>query len=447
MKTQRKVLGLAAIITAIAISALLITGCGPDPEPEGPALDSITVTPPTKTDYTVGDELDTTGMVVTAKYNDDTTKTVTGTLSGYDKTKAGTQTITVTFEGKTATFTVTVSELGIRYIITSSGTSFTAKKGTETVGTTGAIQNVIEAIRTDAKGEDCTIQFGDGTTVLNIGTQTAAGITFSNTGGTWGAVTLSGKITAAHSAASSRTILIDGPITVTSTGEIAGTGTAGSTIRINSNIAAILNITGGKVSTSATLESYAINNSSTTGRVNISGGTVESTGGNNNYSVLYSGGTSSTVNINITGGTVSTTTGTALENSGRGSITISGGTISATTGIALKQSYGNIAVSGSATITSANTDDVRGTIYNYSGVTGTVLNITGGTVVNTSTAAGNAIYNNSSSNITISGGTITKAGTTGCAVKNASTSTGTVTITKPPAVIEGKVEGVQGYTQ
>ena len=75
-------------------------------------LESITVTAPTKTEYTVGDELDLAGMKVVAKYSDDTEKEITEgyEVSGYDKAKTGEQTVTVTYEGKTATFKVTVKE-------------------------------------------------------------------------------------------------------------------------------------------------------------------------------------------------------------------------------------------------------------------------------------------------------------------------------------------------
>ena len=79
-------------------------------------LASITVTPPTKTEYNVGESLDKAGMVVTATYNDESTKDVTAdaTLSGFDSSAAGEVTVTVSYtEGditKTATFTVTIVE-------------------------------------------------------------------------------------------------------------------------------------------------------------------------------------------------------------------------------------------------------------------------------------------------------------------------------------------------
>lgn len=78
------------------------------------AVVSIEVTKnPDKTDYVVGQELDTAGMVVTATYNDNSTEVVTSgcTVSPEVLDTAGTQTITVTHtdSGKTATFQVTVT--------------------------------------------------------------------------------------------------------------------------------------------------------------------------------------------------------------------------------------------------------------------------------------------------------------------------------------------------
>ncbi|GHU76526.1 hypothetical protein FACS1894188_09190 [Clostridia bacterium] len=75
-------------------------------------LASISIaTPPTKTAYTVGDTLDTAGLAVTAKYSDNSAKSVGGfTCSPTTFGTAGTQTVTATFEGKSATFAVVVSE-------------------------------------------------------------------------------------------------------------------------------------------------------------------------------------------------------------------------------------------------------------------------------------------------------------------------------------------------
>ena len=81
-------------------------------EPEPVVLESITVTAPTKTEYTVGDALDLEGMVVTANYSDGTTADVTAkaTVDATVLETAGNVTVTVSFADKTATFIVTVAE-------------------------------------------------------------------------------------------------------------------------------------------------------------------------------------------------------------------------------------------------------------------------------------------------------------------------------------------------
>ena len=81
-------------------------------EKEEATLTGITVTAPTKTVYEVGEELDTTGMKVTAAYSDNTTKEVDlkdVTITGFDSSKVvAEQTVTVSYEGKEVTFTVEI---------------------------------------------------------------------------------------------------------------------------------------------------------------------------------------------------------------------------------------------------------------------------------------------------------------------------------------------------
>ena len=79
------------------------------------AVSSITVTTaPTKTDYTVGEELDMTGAVITATYDDATTGDVTALVSTDAEevlAHAGNnKAVTVSFMGKTATFNVNVAK-------------------------------------------------------------------------------------------------------------------------------------------------------------------------------------------------------------------------------------------------------------------------------------------------------------------------------------------------
>ena len=78
-------------------------------------LSEIVVTPPTKTQYTVGESLDLSGMAVKAKMSDGTETALaaadyTVDASKFDCEKAGTYEIKVTYGSKTATFNVTVSE-------------------------------------------------------------------------------------------------------------------------------------------------------------------------------------------------------------------------------------------------------------------------------------------------------------------------------------------------
>lgn len=81
------------------------------------AYDALKVTAPAKTEYKIGDKLDTTGMTVTASYKrgggateereialDDAQLSV----EGFDSAVAGEKTVTVSYRGKSATFTVTV---------------------------------------------------------------------------------------------------------------------------------------------------------------------------------------------------------------------------------------------------------------------------------------------------------------------------------------------------
>ena len=85
-------------------------------------LESIEITSdPDKLEYYVGDELDTTGLVVEASYNNSDSKTVQPTeLSGYDMSVAGNQTVTVTYKeneiSKTDTFGITVTAVEVSSI-------------------------------------------------------------------------------------------------------------------------------------------------------------------------------------------------------------------------------------------------------------------------------------------------------------------------------------------
>ena len=85
------------------------------PDPETVTLTSITLTGPDKTSYEIGEELDTTGLTVTAHYSDDSAKEVQDyVISGFDSSAAGQKTVHVSYTEeeitKAASFTVTVNE-------------------------------------------------------------------------------------------------------------------------------------------------------------------------------------------------------------------------------------------------------------------------------------------------------------------------------------------------
>jgi hypothetical protein len=233
------------------------------------------------------------------------------------------------------------------------------------VGTANqTITNVIDAIRTNANGADCTIQFGNLTNVLDIGT---AGVSFS---GTWGNITLTGKIKSS----------------------------ARSTLSIGSDISANVNSTADIENTDTTADSnhYAISNSGK-GTLIIDGGTVSSTGGGWGNAITNSAGCSVIVN----GGTVLSTSRRAIVNSGNGTVTINGGTI---------ESQGEGPVINTSSNNSGTINIKGGTVTSTSSVairieSGNTLNITNG-VVKTTSLSNPAINNFGVA--TISGGTVSK---------------------------------------
>ena len=103
-------------------------------------LVSITVTPPTRTVYSVGESFDSTGMVVTATYDDGEERTVKGTItsetSSLTKSAGINKEVTVSYtEGdnkKTATFTVDVASYQFTETVQDADSSYT---GTMSGGT------------------------------------------------------------------------------------------------------------------------------------------------------------------------------------------------------------------------------------------------------------------------------------------------------------------------
>jgi hypothetical protein len=240
-----------------------------------------------------------------------TLNTTTGVISG-NPTTANKFDFTVKatnaagFKTKSLSITIASGSGGSStYIITGSGTSFTAAKNGATVGTANQdIETVITAIRTDANGSNCTIQFGNGTNVLDLGIGNGdfqiGNVKFNNDGGTWGIVTITGKITSANNSCTIRT---NGP-SVVSTADIANTHVSGGNAIYNTN-AGTVTISGGTVSSNST----AILNR---GTMTITGGTVSA----KNAAIYSDNGTTT-----ISGGTISSNT-YAIYISDTGTITI-----------------------------------------------------------------------------------------------------------------------------
>jgi len=279
------------------------------------------------------------------------------------------------------------------YIITGSGTAFSATTGGAAVGTAGQpIKDVINAVRTHAAGKDCQIQFGNGTAVLDLGTATAY---INNSGGTWGTVTLRGKVTSA-------------------------TASLNPTIEFEDNVSGIV-INGTEIANTGGEYSTALSFSSR-GKLTISGGTIRAVG--TGLLVLRD-----SCVINISGGTISSTKGNAMKVSGDGTINISGNAV-----ITAKESHailypalptasailnitgGTVEYTGPASMWS-----VEAAIYAFNDVT---VNISGGNIKG---GAGTGIYRSGKGTVTISGSAVVSA-TTGNAIQNSGEG-GTLTIT------------------
>lgn len=106
-------------------------------------ISSLTLTPPTKTSYALGEELNLDGMVAKLNYSDKSVGTTAYTVSGYDKTKVGKQTVTVSYGDYSANFDVTVN--GISSIKVTPPTKTTYLEGQD-LNTDGM---VVTAVTTD----------------------------------------------------------------------------------------------------------------------------------------------------------------------------------------------------------------------------------------------------------------------------------------------------------
>jgi hypothetical protein len=274
------------------------------------------------------------------------------------------------------------------YIITGSAGSFKANKNGYDLSTTGAFQTVINAIRDDADGEDITIQFGNGTNTLNIGT--VSNIEFKNEGSsTWGLITFTGKISGATAGStvtptSIYMLHIMDNVSVTSSADI--TNTAHTAIRKYN--AGTLTITGGTITGNSLYAGVVVQGATATTTANIEGGTISA-----------GTGADCSATMNISGGTI-TGSITAVEiNNNADRLNITGGTLTGTgSGRGILLTNGVVVLSGNASITSATTAADRATIQ-LSSVTSdpntnsTVLTINGNVTITNTGANGKVVYN------------------------------------------------------
>ena len=179
-------------------------------------------------------------------------------------------------------FALTVHAASGDYYITGSSGVFTALiddpvSGTVVSGASGvSIQAAINAIKTDAAGNDCTIQFGNGVTPLYIG---SAGIEFNGGAGgsDWGLITLAGRLNSSNGDGTSSAIYHTNGVSVNSAAYIENTSSSG--MGFYSNTTGTLTITGGSVKTTGNMSANAVFNFAA-GTVIISGGTIEATASN-----------------------------------------------------------------------------------------------------------------------------------------------------------------------
>ena len=126
-----------AVITATTVNGLT-SNCTINVKKE--EVTSLTIaTKPTKTNYYVGDTLNTAGLTLKAAYNNGTTQTITGgfTCTPTALSTAGTQTVTVNYGGKTATFAVNVQDVALSGIAIASNPTKTSYYVGDTLDTTG----------------------------------------------------------------------------------------------------------------------------------------------------------------------------------------------------------------------------------------------------------------------------------------------------------------------
>jgi len=187
MKTNFIFLILITLMMLIGFSPI---ACKESSEKSPPVLDRIAVTTePAKHSYIIGEEFDPAGMVVTAYYNDKSTKQVTDyTISGYDSDTPGDKSIVVEYLEKSAPpFKVNVFYVDLG----PDGSGVILKKETLTL-TIGAGEKLEYTVASDApvksviwtSNAPAVVSVSDGGTVTALGFSSGGGDRYNTGGGT-----------------------------------------------------------------------------------------------------------------------------------------------------------------------------------------------------------------------------------------------------------------------
>ena len=172
---------------------------------------------PSKTEYDIGEELDTAGLVLLLTYSDNSTATAsTGfTVSGFSSSSTGTKTVTVTYQGCSTTFTVRVVDTSVIVPIEPSLSSISVNTlPSKTVYSIG------EALNT--AGLTIKLTYSDNSTDTVSDGFTVSGFSSSKAGTKTGPVTYKGKTTTFNVTVTEPVPETDALIAVSSAKGIAG---------------------------------------------------------------------------------------------------------------------------------------------------------------------------------------------------------------------------------
>ncbi len=118
---MQKIKRIAALVLTLCLAAAMLPATAQATEEA--TLEGVSiVTLPGKTEYWLGESLDTTGLTLLVTYSDGSTEEITGgfAVTGFDSSVLGEQTLTVSYLGAADTFAVTVKRREVTYLAVSS---------------------------------------------------------------------------------------------------------------------------------------------------------------------------------------------------------------------------------------------------------------------------------------------------------------------------------------